>query len=303
VIRTLVGAAGALALFASTCAAQDLDDVTLEERPPLETPIEISELLEKWAEELHTLIVVDPATSGQKLRFTTCDAPLAWGVFKKVLDFNDVLLEEKEVEGHRIFVSYARRHLRPKCGPPFYYYEREDIVTAVLQVVHGAANDIFASMRGLMTRDVERMGNVLYVRGPEIIVLVDYRKNVEFYTRLVRFFDVPNPSPFEVHNHRVEYLRANEALEILEVLHAPSVRFLADERTNVVMASGLHTDLEAAEATLRELDRRHSLRALGIKRRARIRPHGVDALGCAGGAAALAFVGIVRRVARRRRVA
>src|SRR5205814_4459164 len=94
---------------------------------------------------------------------------------------------------------HLRRNIPAKLGPPFPVVDdktlppREELLTALVQVTNGAGNDIFATVRGLLVRDVNRIGNILYVRGPEVIIIVDYSANVEYYLKIIRALDVQAP--------------------------------------------------------------------------------------------------------------
>jgi general secretion pathway protein D len=190
-------------------------------------PVDADKWLKDWSKQLKTTILADPQMSGVKIKFLVSDVKLTWGVFKKVLDFYDVVLEEKQVGEHWIMFAHLRRNLPTKAGPPFPVVDektlppREQIVTAVLQVQNGAGNDIFATVRGLLVRDVNRIGNILYVRGPEVIIIVDFSSNVEYYLKIIRALDVTAPGQ-TTQVYRIEFAPAEDISRVLQTLVRPA---------------------------------------------------------------------------------
>jgi len=63
-------------------------------------------------------------------------------------------------------------------------------VTWTCQIKHGAGSAIFANLRGIMSRDPSRAGNLLYIQGPEKLTLTDLAPRVRYYRRLIRELDV-----------------------------------------------------------------------------------------------------------------
>ena len=68
-------------------------------------------------------------------------------------------------------------------------------MTRVVQVRHGGGNAIFATLRGLLTRDPNRVGNLLYVQGSEQLVVCDFARNVRYYEQTIRALDQPAVAP------------------------------------------------------------------------------------------------------------
>src|SRR4029077_20062058 len=100
--------------------------------------------------------------SGTNLRLSS--GTIAWGAFKQVLDFHDIVIEQKTVVGATIFFAHLRRNFPARLGPPFEVVAADklaglgdQIVTATYRVENGAGNDIFATVRGLLVRDVNRI--------------------------------------------------------------------------------------------------------------------------------------------------
>ncbi len=183
---------------------RDLDSVEIVTKVDPTTPIEAEKLLRLWVERLKSVdatitLVVDPQVAGTKIRFLQTDVTLTWAVVKQILAFHDVVMEERIVGGHLLLIAHLRRNVlqhvnlnnevvREDAIP-----HSEEIVTALIQVTKGSAPDIFANLRGLFTHDPNRLSNIQYVRGPEILVIVDYASNVEYYLKIIRALDVSPP--------------------------------------------------------------------------------------------------------------
>jgi hypothetical protein len=256
--RTSVLAAGLL--FATAAWAQEKparDDVELDFVVDPNEPIEADKLLHLWGERLALPIFVDQQMAGTLIKFPAKQEKLTWGVFKRLLDFYDIVLDEQDVGGHPVFFAHLRRNLPARVGPPFRLVapealdpRSEEIVTTLVPIRHGNGNDIFATVRGLLVRDVNRIGNILYIRGAEQIGIVDYSKNVDYYARIIQALDIPSPDArFAVFS--LEHISAEDA--------APIVRCLfASDAGTVVTACGATNQLvfrgsEDAVAAVRDL--------------------------------------------------
>ncbi len=204
-----------------------LDDIVAETHVDPNSPIPADKFLRIWADALKVPIFIDQQMAGTKITFLQSDVKLNWGITKKILDFYDIVLEEKEVSGHFIMFAHLRRNLPARVGPPFSVVDdktlpqREEIVTAVIQVTNGAGNDIFATVRGLLVRDVNRLGNILYVRGPEVIIIVDYSANVEYYLKIIRALDVQAPGQI-TRVIPIQYALAEDIVKVIQALLRPA---------------------------------------------------------------------------------
>ena len=54
---------------------------------------------------------------------------------------------------------------------------------------------IFANLRGLLSRDPLRLGTILYIQGPERIVVFDLAPKVSYYREVMRSLDQAYPTP------------------------------------------------------------------------------------------------------------
>lgn len=157
-------------------------------------PIEIVELLRRWNQLLGVCFVCDPTIKGTKVRILDREACLTWHVFKKILNFRDVDIEEEDYPGRRTIVFVRRRRMcSSRLPPPIHGYERaapketpEPDVLAAIVPVDGSGRDAFARVRRALNLDPNRTGNALYVKGrPELIVVVDEAVRVEWYLKLL----------------------------------------------------------------------------------------------------------------------
>jgi hypothetical protein len=149
-----------------------------------------------WARVLKEPVVVDPTIEKQTIKLLRPDAPLSWGVFKRVLDAEDMVVQEEEVAGHGVVFVHARRKLSNRAAPPYTVVlegepmpDRERLVAVVVPVRNGKGPDIFLRLRDSLAGDLDRIGNVLYVRGPEVIVVTHLAPIAEYYARLIRWID------------------------------------------------------------------------------------------------------------------
>lgn len=212
--------------------------------------ISAERFLQLWGQRLRRPIFMDQQLAGTTIRFVACDQPVPWEIAKKILDFYDVVLDEKEVNGHPIMYAHSRRNCTGRLGPP----PRERVVTAVVTVKNGAGNDIFATVRGgLITRDVTRTGNMLYVRGPEVIIIVDYASTVNYYLEVIRALDAQMPGQITRVVH-VQFVPAAEVARALRARFAPPLRANAEDHTNALFVSANKDQLSAIEDTISALD-------------------------------------------------
>lgn len=159
--------------------------------------VSVQELIERWANETGASVVVDPQAAQIRLHFAS-ETRLDREVLRSILSFHDVVLLEEE--GKRFQVHHRRNMAQrvpiatpvtsgSEAPPP----EGDRMVTWVHYVRHGAANSIFASLRALLVRDMNRVGNIVYVPGPEALVFVDLAPQLTYYREVVERLDVAPP--------------------------------------------------------------------------------------------------------------
>ena len=255
-------------------ATRNVDDVTYGAPFPTENA-DTAKILESWAQRLGNDVIVDPQIRGQTLKIIEGGPELTWGLFKQALDMQDVVIEEREVEGKWITYAHCRRNVSMRVAPPFPVVgsegdlpKREQIVTACVAIKNGSGQDIYANLRGLLTRDVNRLANVLYVRGPEVMILVDFPKNVDYYRNIIRQLDVKPLGP-ETRVFSLARAPAAYAARTIQTLFCPSSRsapdkaqapdvrepvVVSDPRTNQLFVTANADTLAQVEKVVSSLD-------------------------------------------------
>lgn len=196
--RALPRAATLAALLFVSAATPGLAQERPVERPDGALHVEagelsIEQLVQGWARAQGKVLQLDPQLVDDRIRFSA-DADLDAETLRHVLDMHDVVLVERD----GVLQAHHRRNLSQKVAPPWDYVEglapRSDrVVTCVVPIRHGAGSSIFATVRGLLTRDTNRIGNILYVPGPEVIILLDLGHNVRYYQEVIAALDRPSP--------------------------------------------------------------------------------------------------------------
>lgn len=277
-----------LALWALPAAGQDMtrgprDDAKLRMEYQAGVDIDASAILAVWANHFNALVVQDPQIQNIKIRFLThVNGELAWATVKQLLDFHDiVIVEDQLVPGAPFMIrAHHRRNLPTKEPPPWplrpgdQLPPHEELVTAVFQIQHGAGNSIFATVRGLLTRDPNRLGNILYVQGPELIIIVDLTSKVRYYGSVIRALDVPGPRR-EMRIISINYAPVQDLVGVITqvlttlggqgggqpggpvVVGAPgqaNAQVIADQRTNQLIVSAFPIDFPLIERVISALD-------------------------------------------------
>lgn len=252
-------------VFAAKAQAQQssLDGVELTLTVDAKDPIDADKLLAIWSDRLKVPIVVDQQMSGTKV--TLRSGTITWGATKEILDFSgSVVLEERDLFGARILFAHLRRNLPARAAPPFPVVPVEElsahegqIVTTIVDVKNGAGNDIFATVRGLLVRDVNRIGNILYVRGPETIILVDFAENVAYYAKIIAAMDVPAGAQARVFH--LQHASAEEAASAVCPLFSDDAartgtRITVCPRANDIVVRGSAGDVKAVADILAAVD-------------------------------------------------
>jgi general secretion pathway protein D len=260
------------------------DSATMRVEYQQNQDIEASAILAAWGKKFGALVVLDPQIQPIRIRFlTSVNSDLTWAAVKAIFDFNDIVIVESQPAPGGPFVirAHHRRNINQKEGPPWRYVPGEEVpdydelVTAVFQVKHGAGNSIFATVRGLLTRDTNRIGNILYVQGPEVIIIVDLASKVRYYARVIEALDVAGPRK-EMEIFQVNFAPVADLAGILTtviqqlggqgsgqpgqpVVVAPgqpgaAATVIADPRTNQLIVAAFPIDLPLIQRVIQELD-------------------------------------------------
>ena len=208
---------------------QSLNDAVLDLPITRGQSFKVRVLLERWGRQLGHPIVPDKTIAETEIRFLTVESRLTWGLFKAVLSMNGIVVVEEEVNPGRFLIrAHVQRNLANAESSPFLFKgvgeelpEHAELATALIQIKHGAGNDIFTAVRNLQTRDRRRVGTALYVQGPEVIILVDFAPNVTYYEKLLKAIDVKAPAQ-SLTIRKLKWSLASETAQILQQILQPA---------------------------------------------------------------------------------
>ncbi len=257
----------------------------------------VGELLKDISIRRGQLVIADERVRAVKIRFLS-NADVTWDMLRYVLESHEVRLVEKRMASGELVLRAVRRSelaeadlhpdrvLTPKPAEPGgdegglegagrakrlgpVMPETQEIVTAIIPIEHGAGNDIFSNLRGLAQRDRDRTGTMLYVRGPEVIIVTDLARKVAYYQELVRALDVPAPGQV-IEVRTVVHAQATELATTVQGLLAqgivarpgvpqqvgasPSPRVAADARSNQLIIQALPHELPGIHDLIDRLD-------------------------------------------------
>ncbi len=201
-------------------AVRDSEDEKIVLRVAKGEEIEVEELLKDIGIRRGQLILPDKQLRGVKIKFLN-NFDVTWDMLRFVLEMNDIKIVEKRMDNGEVVMSAVLQRNLPQMSsavPRFMPPEEveangipdsSEILTAIIQVQNGAGNDIFSALRGLVTRDRDRVGNILYIRGPEVIIIVDLAPKVEYYYRVIKALDLPAPGQ-KIRVKQIVYAAADE---------------------------------------------------------------------------------------------
>ncbi|HBP16449.1 MAG TPA: hypothetical protein DEA08_01480 [Planctomycetes bacterium] len=277
---------GLLLLVAQPAAAQPRNDYEFDLKTEKTTELVVESLLELVANEFKALLVLDPQVANLRMKFANrAKVPLTWATIKDVLKFYDVqILESQETPGGPwVIKAVHTRQVTTKATPPYKFVpgtdlpDQEEMVTAVFQINNGAASTIFANLRGIMSRDPSRAGNILYVQGPELLIITDTTSKTSYYRRLIEALDVAGPRK-ELKIFQINFAPVNELATVVTTLlsslagsgigsgagGAQPVRnqnqpgaqpnVIADQRTNQLIVAAFPIDLPTVQRVINALD-------------------------------------------------
>jgi general secretion pathway protein D len=263
------------------------DSATMRVEYAPNQPINAEQILAQWGKKFGALVITDPQIQPIPIRFLTAiNTDLTWGAMKSIFDFHDIVIVESQPApgGPYVIRAHHRRNINQKEGPPWRYVPGEqvpdfdELVTAVFQIKNGAGQSIFATVRGLLTRDTNRIGNILFVQGPEVLIIVDLASKVRYYARVIEALDVAGPRK-EMEIYQVNFAPVQDLANVLTqvlntlggqqgvgaggqaVVVAPGqggaggqAVVMADQRTNQLIVAAFPIDLPLVRRVIEELD-------------------------------------------------
>lgn len=184
-----------LAILTPTYAQDSKLDAPLEvEVPAGEGAVEVGDLVRAWARQTGRRAFVTRQVANLKVRLGVGGHTLTRTQLSEALRDHEVLLVETPERVRAMHHRSAQSRIQLSAGK--IYTQDQALptyntpVTLVYQVKSGAGSTMFANLRGLMSRDSLRLGNVLYIQGPERIVITDLAPKVAYYREVMRKLDV-----------------------------------------------------------------------------------------------------------------
>jgi hypothetical protein len=152
---------------------------------------QVAAVVGRWADAMGLAVSLDAQIAMVSLELPQA-LTLDRTALRELLDARDVVLVVRDQVLHAVH----RRNLAQKFGPPWDMtgdapVDPDRLVTRTIPINYGAGQSIFCTVRGLLTRDTNRIGNILYVQGSERIVLCDFARVVRYYEQVIASLDVP----------------------------------------------------------------------------------------------------------------
>ena len=157
------------------------------------TQIPVTSLLEAWGQATRRHVSHSPSVAKAQFQLSVGVHELSRTEILKILNRVDLTVVESEqgLFGLRI------RDLATKVATevPQQYSDDDPLprlnqpITWTCEIKHGAGSAIYASLRGLLSRDPTRVGNILYIQGPEKLILTDLAPRIRYYRDLIRQLD------------------------------------------------------------------------------------------------------------------
>ena len=243
-LRLLLGLALLLGVAAPTLAQERGDQLSVQG-----PEASVQAIAQAWADLIQARLVIDPQVTNVRLKVQPGVSWWSRAEAAEALRFHDVIV----VERGPVLQFVHARNLSSKCAPPFPVYRPEDllpaneVLTVIVKIRHGAASSIFANLRGVMSRDPTRVGNLLYVAEESQLIVTDLGAKVRYYLDLIERLDVAPrrvPAALEVYElpvERYEELRRGAIAEVgsrlaLAAAQEPAVRRVS--RTRVALHAG-----------------------------------------------------------------
>lgn len=287
-LRAIFPALVLVLLMAGSSWAQPSDDAKIDLRVPETAELQVPALLETVATKFEAILVLAPSVTGLRVKFANrANVPLTWGTIKKILRFNDVVVHESQPSGPGgpwMLQAMGAREVQTKSGGPTRFVpgtalpDHDEVVTAVFQIENGAGSAIYANLRGILARDPTRGGNILYIQGPELLIITDATSNVRYYNRLIQALDVAGPRK-KLRPFPIKYAEASQLATVITTLlqslsgtgagggggarpvptggggaGGSQPQVIADERTNKLLVAAFPLDFPLVENIIRELD-------------------------------------------------
>jgi len=194
------------------------------------TKIPITFLLEAWGQASQRRVSYSPSVAGLQLQLSVGVHELSRAEVLRVLARVDVTVLESEQDlfalGHRELSTKIGTEVTPHySGDDAVLPELNQAITWTCTIKHGAGSAIYANLRGILARDPTRAGNILYIQGPEKLILTDLAPRIRYYRGLIRALDVKSVESQIVTLYRAptkvwDALKTKPVAEIAKALRA-----------------------------------------------------------------------------------
>lgn len=189
-----------------------------------------------------------------------------------ILEINDIVLVPTRDDETEVVKAYLQRNLMAReIGRPTRFFgvgdaipEDHEIVTAALRIEHTDAEQVFAQIRAMMARDRDRLGNIVYLPGKNVLLVTDKASSLRYYFRLVEAVDVPGPT-VQIRSVELQHASAPEVARLIEAAfdaaHKVNGRrdlqpatVVADSLSNRLVFVGIEEWVARAAVLAQELD-------------------------------------------------
>ncbi|MBI4577457.1 MAG: hypothetical protein HY722_14450 [Planctomycetes bacterium] len=270
--------------------AADLEDLRAREYDRMVTiaisknqEVDIDALLQQISHQIGKAVIPDPGLKGQRIRFLV-EATVNYSIIRAFLQVNEIeLMHEvvtREEDGTEVEVikAYLERNLQQReIGSPTPVYKvgetlplRNELITACFPVQYADPNGIFASLRQIITRARGRVGDILYVRGADVLIIKDLAPNVEYYRKIIEALDIPPSKLQEFEVIKLKYASANDIAnvsgQLIQAIQTPAQvqaamggqpvqpKIVADPRTNQIVIFALRENIDQLLVLIADLD-------------------------------------------------
>jgi hypothetical protein len=175
-----------LALLSSSALAQEA------ERPPAQ--VRLGKLLERWTESTGRRLLMSPRVRDLRVPHANTKSIARAGLVRLARHVDVLLIETKTSveavparDAQQAFGRYEPVVVRGKGALP----QGNVPVTLIYPLTQADGQSVFANLRGILCRDPMRLGNVLYLRGSNYLVITDLAPRVAYYRQIAEQLDRP----------------------------------------------------------------------------------------------------------------
>ncbi len=259
-----------LLLFPALLSAQE----KIPLRGSRDGPMKVEDVLDMASQIIGQRIIIDPALQGVSLQMLD-DGSVTMDELRAILSMHDIELVYQLVDGQTVIKAYLQRNLTNReIGKVTRFFSagaalpaNNEIVTSVVEVRVANVEQVFAQVRALMSRDRDRLGNILFARGSTRLIITDKASHVAFYKQVIEALD-QLPTALSMRVVALQHAEVSETASLLRAMlnsrtvlqnergvgTTPQPQLLADTRTNQLVILAMADDLPALNEILAKLD-------------------------------------------------